>query len=283
MVAGSGSRLVRMLSLVFLAGAIITGLMAVTRTAGAPHGALAATVAHPSRDAAHPSRDTAPHRRQAEASPRPRHTADASHVARLRRTHKAMTARTYAVRPGDTLSSIAERCYGTADDWTALYHANTARISDPDLIYSGQVLTVPAEPTALTAYAAGTDSGVHAAASEEAHRATVAGEPGAVASDTAWRGGPYGCAALEGLWDKAGGSPGQARTAAEIALAESGGNPDAVSPTNDYGLWQVNASNGSLATLNPRANARSAVVISRDGADWSAWTTYRDGGFEGRC
>ena len=48
--------------------------------------------------------------------------------------------------------------------------------------------------------------------------------------------------------------------AAEIAMAESGGNPNAISPTDDFGLWQINASNGSLATLNPFQNAKSAIT-----------------------
>ncbi len=71
--------------------------------------------------------------------------------------------------------------------------------------------------------------------------------------------------------------------AAEIAMAESGGNPNAISPTDDFGLWQINASNGSLATLNPYQNARSAVILSDNGANWNPWTTYRIGAYYGRC
>src|ERR1700744_573144 len=54
--------------------------------------------------------------------------------------------------------------------------------------------------------------------------------------------GSYSCFALESLWEEAGGSSGTAFMAAEIATAESGGNPNAVSPTDDFGLWQINGS-----------------------------------------
>ena len=57
-------------------------------------------------------------------------------------------ARTYTVRSGDTLSAIAARFYGNAADWPGLYHANEAKISNPNDIYVGEVLTVPASLTA---------------------------------------------------------------------------------------------------------------------------------------
>ena len=95
--------------------------------------------------------------------------------------------------------------------------------------------------------------------------------------------GIYGCSALESLWEQAGGSSGTAFMAAEIATAESGGNPNAVSPTDDFGLWQINGSHGSMATLDPLGNARAAVSISNGGSSWGAWTTYTSGAYSGRC
>ena len=95
--------------------------------------------------------------------------------------------------------------------------------------------------------------------------------------------GVYSCQGLETLWDAAGGNPGNAFLAAEIAKAESGGRSWAISPTDDYGLWQINASHGYLATLDPAGNARAAVLISGNGADWSAWTTYVTGAYAGLC
>lgn len=52
----------------------------------------------------------------------------------------------YTVVKGDCLSSIARRYYGKASKWPVIYNANKAVIGgNPNLIYPGQVLTIPAE------------------------------------------------------------------------------------------------------------------------------------------
>ncbi|MCG7212083.1 LysM peptidoglycan-binding domain-containing protein [Paenibacillus mucilaginosus] len=51
-------------------------------------------------------------------------------------------ARTYTVKQGDTLSSIAEGQLGGARDWVKLYEWNRHLIHDPDLIYIGQELLI---------------------------------------------------------------------------------------------------------------------------------------------
>ena len=48
----------------------------------------------------------------------------------------------FTVRRGDSLSKLAVR-HDVKGGWKALYKANTARVSDPDLIYVGQVLRLP--------------------------------------------------------------------------------------------------------------------------------------------
>ena len=83
----------------------------------------------------------------------------------------------------------------------------------------------------------------------------------------------YSFAALEHLWIAAGGSGRTASHAACIAEHESGGNPNAISRTNDWGLWQIH--NGGRRMLNPAANAATAVRMSHNGTNWSAWTTRR--------
>lgn len=94
----------------------------------------------------------------------------------------------------------------------------------------------------------------------------------------------YSCTALENLWDQEGGNPNEAFIAAEIATAESGGNPYAVSPTDDIGLWQINAPSwGAMASTDPVVNVRAAIAISHDGSDWYPWTTYTSGAYYGRC
>ena len=62
--------------------------------------------------------------------------------------HSATASHNYAVRSGDTLSSIASHFYGKSGDWQWLYHVNHKTVSDPNVIYPGQVLTVPADPPA---------------------------------------------------------------------------------------------------------------------------------------
>ena len=48
----------------------------------------------------------------------------------------------YTVVSGDSLSAIAQRAYGNANDWPAIWHANTA-VTNPDLIFPGEVLVIP--------------------------------------------------------------------------------------------------------------------------------------------
>lgn len=60
-------------------------------------------------------------------------------------------------------------------------------------------------------------------------------------------------------------------------MAESGGKSWAISPSSDFGLWQINSGHGALATLDPLANAKAAILISSNGANWNPWTTYTSG------
>ena len=43
----------------------------------------------------------------------------------------------YTIRPGDTLSQIAARAYGSAADWPAIWWANRRQVPYPDLIPAG--------------------------------------------------------------------------------------------------------------------------------------------------
>jgi hypothetical protein len=49
----------------------------------------------------------------------------------------------YTIRPGDTLSAIAARTYGSAADWPAIWWANRRQVPDPDMITTRQRLTLP--------------------------------------------------------------------------------------------------------------------------------------------
>ena len=53
------------------------------------------------------------------------------------------TLQTYTVAKGDTLSKIAKKFYGNANQWRVIFEANNDHISNPDLIRIGQVLKIP--------------------------------------------------------------------------------------------------------------------------------------------
>jgi LysM repeat protein len=172
-------------------------------------------------------------------------------------------ARTYTVRPGDTLSLIAERFYGNPADWRAIYDANLSVIHNPNDIYVGEVLKIPADPPATTY------TPKHAKATVLTSSATLSGT--------------LGCSGLEELWEEAGGAHSAAFTAAEIAMAESGGNQYATGTVGERGYWQINPVHGSLSTYDPLGNAKAAVILSDDGTNWSPWTTYTSGAYIDRC
>ncbi len=51
----------------------------------------------------------------------------------------------HTVVRGDTLSAIAQKHYGKASAYMKIFEANKPMLSDPDKIYPGQVLRIPAE------------------------------------------------------------------------------------------------------------------------------------------
>lgn len=61
-------------------------------------------------------------------------------------------------------------------------------------------------------------------------------------------------------------------TAEAICQAESGGNPNAISSTNDYGLMQLH----NLPLFDPAQNI-AAAYQKYQLQGWGAWTTYNTG------
>jgi nucleoid-associated protein YgaU len=55
-------------------------------------------------------------------------------------------SRFYTVKSGDTLGKIAKEMYGNAGKYPLIFEANKPMLSDPDKIYPGQVLRIPALP-----------------------------------------------------------------------------------------------------------------------------------------
>lgn len=60
------------------------------------------------------------------------------------RVDNTATPKTYTVVKGDCLWNIAKKFYGNGAQYTKIYNANKSVIgSNPNLIYAGQVLTIP--------------------------------------------------------------------------------------------------------------------------------------------
>ena len=57
-------------------------------------------------------------------------------------TANGVTARVTVTIRGDTLGKIAAR-YHVAGGWKALWQANGARVTNPNLIFVGQILRLP--------------------------------------------------------------------------------------------------------------------------------------------
>lgn len=83
---------------------------------------------------------------------------------------------------------------------------------------------------------------------------------------------------------------GRAKIAAAVAMAESGGDPNAHNakpPDDSYGLWQINML-GSMGPArrkqfgisdnsqlyDPQINAKAMAQISQNGGNFSPWSTY---------
>ena len=171
--------------------------------------------------------------------------------------------RHYTVRPGDTLSSIAQRFYGNSARWQWIFQANQSKIKNPNTIFVGEVLNIPfkAPPRSQT--------GTPAMPTALTTASTLSGT--------------LSCHGLEELWEEAGGSHAEAFMAAEIAMAESSGRQFATGGVGERGYWQINPNHGALSTYDPLGNAKAAVIISGNGTNWNPWTTFTSGAFHGRC
>ena len=182
----------------------------------------------------------------------------------VRAQASAQATRRYTVQRGDTLSSIAQRFYGSSRDWNRLYAANRSVLRNPDIIFPGQVLAIPGHlPVASTSPAS------HGGSTQVTTASMLSGT--------------LSCGGLEELWEQAGGSSGEAVMAASIAMAESSGRQFATGGVGERGYWQINPNHGSLSTYDPLGNAKAAVILSDDGQNWSPWTTFTSGAFRGRC
>ncbi|HXT77761.1 MAG TPA: LysM peptidoglycan-binding domain-containing protein [Candidatus Eisenbacteria bacterium] len=52
-------------------------------------------------------------------------------------------ARTYTVKPGDSLSKISQEFYGQANQYMKIFEANKDKLADPDKVRAGMQLVIP--------------------------------------------------------------------------------------------------------------------------------------------
>lgn len=181
------------------------------------------------------------------------------------------------VVPGETLYSIAQEILGNGNEWPIVWEANRATVDNPNLIYPGEQVYVPkhAAPATDAVDNDGDNDSDDSPAYVPQHSSNAV-----VASSVS---GTLSCSGLESLWDNNDGNPSDAFVAAEIAMAESSGQQFATGPYGERGYWQINPNHGSLSTYDANGNARAAIELSGNGTNWSPWTTYNDGAYQGQC
>ena len=174
------------------------------------------------------------------------------------------------VRPGDSLSSISQREFGSAASWPALWWANRHTVHNPSVIQAGERLVVPGSHqvkpwltrAALAAIPAAAPAPAPVAAAPAAPSATPAAVPSAVpAQQTSYSGsgGFQSC----------------------VIQRESGGNASAVNSSSGAGglygflpsTWQSLGFSGlpENASVAEQNAAFAKEYAQSGGAAWSAY------------
>jgi LysM repeat protein len=156
--------------------------------------------------------------------------------------HHRATPVNYVVKSGDTLASIAQHLYHSADYWPVLYWANHGKIKYANEIQAGQLLTVPAKPAKIPG-----------APKELAPAPAPAPARAPVAASTASSGQGYSSASTTQA------APVQAASTYSgsggfqscVIAAESGGNSQVMNSSGHYGLYQFSASTWAAYGGNP--------------------------------
>ena len=193
------------------------------------------------------------------------------------------TGRSYTVRTGDTLSGIAQRFYGHAGDWPYLYRINRGTVSDPNLIYTGEVLRVPTDPPAsvLTGSyrprharaARATSTAASGSSSAGGQQAVVTSSSGHGVSCTGSGGAlkPLNYGAIVTFLTAHGYSGNAAAGIAGNIYQESGGNPESEGDGGG-GLIGWTPLPGGYVTGNPTADLQTQLnAILRFNQIWAQY------------
>lgn len=158
--------------------------------------------------------------------------------------HRTQSAK-YTVQSGDTLASIAQHLYGSADYWPVLYRANHAAIPYANQITAGQVLTVPGKPAKIPS--APTELAPAAPAAPAA--TTVSSGPGSSSASTT---------TTTASTSTSSGSYGSFQAC--VIARESGGNPQVMNASGHYGLYQFSAGTWAAYGGNPADFGHASVA-----------------------
>lgn len=177
----------------------------------------------------------------------------------------------YRVRPGDTLTSIAKRAYGSRNRWPVLWWFNQKKITNPNVITAGETLRlnrwhprkawmtamairqIP-KPKPVTVVTASTSQGDSSSGGQAASPAPAGGSV----------------------------SPGDySGFQACVISRESGGDSQVMNSSGHYGLYQFSASTWDAAGGNPADFGHASVaeqnqVFANAFAKWgtSPWAPY---------
>jgi hypothetical protein len=181
------------------------------------------------------------------------------------------------------LSGIAQRFYGHAGDWPYLYRINRGTVSDPNLIYTGEVLRVPTDPPAsvLTgSYRPRHARAAHRTATAASSSSSSGGQQAVVTSSSGrgvsctGSGGtlkPLNYGAIVTFLTAHGYSDNAAAGIAGNIYAESGGNPESVGDGGG-GLIGWTPLPGGYVTGNPAADLQTQLnAILRFNQIWAQY------------
>ena len=128
----------------------------------------------------------------------------------------------YTVRSGDSLSSIAGHFYHKQNAWPVLYWANRDKIRWANMLRTGQVLKIPAEPATIPGAPALLEPAAPPAAPAPAVSATAyAPAQASTPVASSYSGGSFGQCVIS---------------------RESGGNAQVMNSSGHYGLYQFSES-----------------------------------------
>jgi LysM repeat protein len=171
------------------------------------------------------------------------------------------------VRPGDSLSSISQREFGSASSWPALWWANRHSVHNPSVIQAGERLVVPGshkvKPWLTRAALAAIPAAVHAPVAAPA--AAPAASTGAVTSVPAQQASYSGSGGFQSC----------------VIQRESGGDAGAVNASSGAGglygflpsTWQSLGYSGlpENASVAQQNAAFAKEYAQSGGAAWSAY------------